>query len=191
MGTLGLEQGVQQGDPLGPLLFSLVRHKLVRSIATDSECSELLFNMWYLDDGTLAGPKDAVKHAIHLIQQFGPSLGVYINMAKCELFSRGAMEGFPADIKVFHETNFDILGAPIGDAIFCAKFLAQKQAKEVKSLSQMSEVGSVDPQIALLLLLHCSTFCKLAWHCLMRRFVVTFVTLLHFILLILSGFKFS
>ena len=87
--------------------------------------------MWYLDDGTLAGPKDAVKHAIHLIQQFGPSLGLYINMAKCEVFSQGAMEGFPADIKVFHEPNLEILGAPIGDAIFCAKFLAQKRAKVV------------------------------------------------------------
>ena len=86
-GTLGSEWGVQRGDPLGPLLFSLVLHKLVQTIAADSECSELLFNMWYLDDGTLAGPKDAVKHAIHLIQQFGPSLGLYINMAKCELFS--------------------------------------------------------------------------------------------------------
>ena len=59
---------------------------------------------------------------------------------------------FPADIKVFHEPNFEILGAPIGDAIFCAKFLAQKRAKAVKLLSQMSEVGSLDPQIALLLL---------------------------------------
>ena len=101
-------------------------------------------------DGTQAGPKDAVKHVILLIQQFGPSLGLYINMAKCELFSRGAIEGFPADIKVFHQPNFEILGAPIGDAIFCAKLLAQKRAKAVKLLSQMSMVGSVDPQIALL-----------------------------------------
>ena len=38
-------------------------------------------------------------------------------MAKCELFSRGDIEGFPADIKVFHEPNFEILGAPIGDVI--------------------------------------------------------------------------
>ena len=51
------------------------------------------------------------------------------------------------------------LGAPIGDAIFCAKFLAQKRAKAVKLLSQMSEVGSVD--LALLLLRHCTTFCEL------------------------------
>ena len=71
-GALGSEQGVQQGDHLGPLLFSLVLHKLVQSIASDSECSELLFNMWYLDDGTLAGLKAAVNRAILLIQQVAP-----------------------------------------------------------------------------------------------------------------------
>ena len=36
MGTLGSEQGVQQGDALGPLLFALVLHRLVWSIAVDS-----------------------------------------------------------------------------------------------------------------------------------------------------------
>ena len=69
MDILGSDQGVQQADPLGLLLFSLVLHKLVRSIAFDSEYSELLFNMWYLDDGTFAGPKAAVNRAIVLIQQ--------------------------------------------------------------------------------------------------------------------------
>ena len=56
------------GGPLGPLLFSLVLHKLVHSIASDSECSESIFNLWYLDDGTLAGPKGSVKHATRIIQ---------------------------------------------------------------------------------------------------------------------------
>ena len=62
---------------------------------------------------------------------------------------------------VFHEPNFEILGAPIGDAILCAKFLAQKWAKAAKFLSQMSEVCSLGPEIALLLLYHYATFCKL------------------------------
>ena len=64
-------------------------------------------------------------------------------------------------MKRSHEPNFEILGAPIGDVIFCAKFLAQKRAKAVRLLSQLSEVGALDPQIVLLLLCHCASFCKL------------------------------
>ena len=46
-------------------------------------------------------------------------------------------------------------------SFFCAKFFAQKRAKAVRLLSQLSEVGALDPQIALLVLRHCASFCKL------------------------------
>eukprot|EP00731_Ephydatia_muelleri_P000323 Em0001g323a len=72
---------------------------------------------------------------------------------------QGDLDGFPANMKRSHEPNCEILGAPIGDVIFCAKFLAQKRAKAVRLLSQLSEVGALDPQIALLLLRHCASFC--------------------------------
>ena len=41
-------------------------------------------------------------------------------------------------------------GAPIGDVIFCTKFLTQKRAKADWLLSQLPGVGSLDSQIALL-----------------------------------------
>ena len=129
MGTLGSKQGVQQGDPLGPLMFSLALHKYVQSIASDSKCSELLFNMWYLDDGTLAGPKAAVNRAILLIQQVGPPQGLRINTSKCEVSSQGDLDGFPANIKRSHEPNFEILGAPIGDVIFLCQILCSKASQ--------------------------------------------------------------
>ena len=145
MGTLGSEQSVQQGDPLGPFLFSLVLHKLVQSIAGAAECSGLTFNCWYLDDSILAGPKSAINHAIHFIQLEGPPLGLRINTAKCELYSRSNLEGLPVEIKRFNEPNMEILGAPVGDIIFCAKFMAQKRARAARLLTQLTEVGSIDP----------------------------------------------
>ena len=86
LGQLSSEVGVQQGDPLGPLLFSLVLHKVVSYIAQDRECLPLLFNGWYLDDGVLLGHSQAVHWALTLIQEMGPSLGLFINVSKCELF---------------------------------------------------------------------------------------------------------
>ena len=57
--------------------------------------------------------------------------------------------------------NLVILGAPIGDLIFCAKFVAQKRADAAVLLSQLAEVGAEDPQVAFLLLRQCAAFCKL------------------------------
>ena len=43
---------------------------------------------------------------------------------------------------------------------FCAKFLAQRHAKAAKLLSHWVTVGSLDPQVALLLR-QCAGYCKL------------------------------
>eukprot|EP00731_Ephydatia_muelleri_P017769 Em0010g867a len=89
------ESGVQQGDPLGPLLFALVLQKLVSSLDADDECAEILLQAWYLDDGALAGTRPAVLSALHLIEELGPALGLHVNLAKCELFSRRGNTSFP------------------------------------------------------------------------------------------------
>ena len=71
---------------------------------------------------------------------------------------------FPSMMKTSNVPHFDILGAPIGDAIFCARFVSQKCAMASKLLcTQLEEVGSVDPQVTVLLLRQCGgfVFCKL------------------------------
>eukprot|EP00731_Ephydatia_muelleri_P019513 Em0012g338a len=161
LGQLSSEVGVQQGDPLGPLLFSLVLHKVVSYIAQDRECLPLLFNGWYLDDGVLLGHSQAVNRALTLIQEMRPSLGLFVNVSKCELFGCGDLSSFPPEMKVSRVPNLVILGAPIGDLIFCAKFVAQKRADAAVLLSQLAEVGAEDPQVAFLLLRQCAAFCKL------------------------------
>ena len=47
---LSNQKGVQQGDPLGPLFFALTWQRVVRQLPSD-----LVINLWYLDDGHLIG----------------------------------------------------------------------------------------------------------------------------------------
>ena len=49
-------EGVQQGDPLGPLLFCLAIHDLITLLKSE-------FNVFYLDDGTLGGSLKDIKVA--------------------------------------------------------------------------------------------------------------------------------
>nr|GEV49537.1 putative reverse transcriptase domain-containing protein [Tanacetum cinerariifolium] len=74
---------VQQGDPLGPLLFALVLHPLVHRI---KDCCQLLFHAWYLDDDTIIGDTKEVAKAIDIIKAEGPLLGLELNIKKTEVF---------------------------------------------------------------------------------------------------------
>ena len=88
---------MQQGDPLGPLLFCLVLHKLVATIASDEVASHLLYHKWYMDDGVVAGTRNAVARVIAIIKEQGPHLGLFIKDPKCDLNSFSS-----ADEKVQH-----------------------------------------------------------------------------------------
>ena len=160
LGTIFSETEVQQGNPLGPLLFCLVLHHVVSAIANDEECVSLLFHKWYIDDGVVAGPIPAIARVLSIIQELGPQLGLFINSAKCELFSASDLSLFPIEMKKSNVPHFEILGAPIGDMV-CAKYVAQKLAEATKVLKELEEVGSIDPQVALLLLWLCGSFCRL------------------------------
>ena len=56
---------IQQGDPLSSLLFSLIVDPAARAANTE-------INVWYLDDGTLAGP---LADVISSVQQVKAELG--------------------------------------------------------------------------------------------------------------------
>ena len=161
LGHLSSETGVQQGDPLGPLLFSLVLQRLISSIDADDDSIQVLFQAWYLDDGVLTGRRSAVLRALSLIEELGPSLGTHINLAKCELFSHFGNSMFPPAVKFLHHPNLEILGAPIGDYLYCSKFIAGKCADARKLLSSLVDVAAVDPHVALSLLRLCGSYCRL------------------------------
>jgi hypothetical protein len=75
------QEGAQQGDPLGPLLFCLGIQSLLTSLA-----SNLAFG--YLDDVTLGGPIATVASDVETISSKCDSLGLHLNPSKCEVISK-------------------------------------------------------------------------------------------------------
>ena len=104
----------------------------------------------------------SVLRALTIIQAQGPSLGFFVNLKKCELFSVSDHSSFPPSIQTSNQPNMEILGAPIGDAEFCRQFFASKHQAALALLSTINDLGCIDPQVALALLRLCSSFCKLA-----------------------------
>ena len=74
------EEGPQQGDPLGPLLFCNTIRTLLSSLSSE-------LNLGYLDDVTLAGPAVTVASDVAEIIQIGSAMGLTLNTAKCELIA--------------------------------------------------------------------------------------------------------
>ena len=106
--------GVQQGDPLGPLLFSLVLQPIIEKIA--SEVPSLLFNGWYLDDGILCGNLDDIAAALSIIAIDGPTVGLSLNRSKSLLFSPELPSSPPSSLAGIPVTSegFLLLWAPVG-----------------------------------------------------------------------------
>ena len=89
-------EGVQQGDPLGPLLFSLTIHHLVRSLESE-------FKLFYLDDGTMGGHLSNVMNDLKQIEQATEELGLVLNHSKSEIIcvdeaTKDAMHGVSPDL---------------------------------------------------------------------------------------------
>ena len=105
-------EGVQQGDPLGPLLFCLTIHHMCSSLK-----SELC--IFYLDDGTLGGLLSDVLHDVEMIKRDAGIVGLELNPQKSEVVGNnsgliaGIQSALPG-VRVVDPAGATLLGSPIG-----------------------------------------------------------------------------
>jgi len=106
--------GVQQGDPLGPLLFAAVLQILLESI--QRQVQNLDLHVWYLDDGTIVGSKADICKVIEIIRTEGPSLGLFLG--ECLIWSPredADFSGFPVNVVTQCGGGVKLLGGSIGN----------------------------------------------------------------------------
>ena len=149
-------EGVQQGDPLGPLLFCLSIHKLCLKLK-----SELA--VFYLDDGTLGGCWEDVINDLQLIEEEASSLGLQLNRSKTELICPDhatrslVLSAFPG-VRVVNVEDAELLGSPLGNATSIEASIGEK----IKQLELMGErLCHLHAHDAITLLRHSFTIPKL------------------------------
>ena len=153
---------MQQGDPLGHSLFSLVLHPLVGKIR---DSFSLSLQAWYLDDGTIIGDTLVVGKVLELIMMDGPSRGLHLNVDKTEVFwpkedPRSRYAGvFPPNIsRPVHGVK--LLGGPVSvDFEFGSRLVLKRVAKTIDLMDAVAKLN--DPQCELLLLRACAGISKL------------------------------
>ena len=71
-------EGVQQRDPLGPLLFCLTIHDMLQQVNCE-------FGVFYLDDGRLGGSLEDVMRDVRMVEQVAGDVGLQLNHSKSEI----------------------------------------------------------------------------------------------------------
>ena len=106
--VISSQEGAQQGDPLGPLLFCLAIHPILTSFT-----SELVIG--YMDDITLGGDEESLARDVQLTRVQGEAMGLKLNVKKCEFISHTALSTDSTFSEFIHlkPTEAILLGAPL------------------------------------------------------------------------------
>jgi len=152
------DEGAQQGDPLGPMLYCMATLQLTRCVTSE-------LNIWYLDDGTIGGHIDDLCNDLFAIKTAGGQVGLQLNEAKCEIITD--------DTAVYHRlrdiapavrhvscSKAVLLGAPVGDASCVDDTLNEKLTNFRHLADNLLQLNSHD---ALFLLRHCFSTPKLLY----------------------------
>lgn len=146
-------QGVRQGDPVSPLLFSTAIHgvvKEVQSVAGGVSC-------WYLDDGFIEVCTDRLQLLLDTLSSGLSKLGLALNASKSELLcaeaaARSCKTVAQCGIPRPPVEEWELLGSPLVPEAAARCF--QKRAAAVSQLLDAA-AGLGDPHSQMRLLVSC------------------------------------
>ena len=139
------EVGVQQGDPLGALLFCIGLHPILN--ATSSELT-----IGYMDDVTLGGLGADVAADVELFQSQGSKIGLVLNIDKCEVITRQSASLAGTVLSRFSRIDFSnscLLGAPLHAGQALAAALENKSAVLQRAVDRLRLVPAHDALVLL------------------------------------------
>lgn len=159
--TISSEVGCQQGDPCGPLSFSVTLQPIVEDVQSE-------LNSWYLDDETLADEYKKVLEDFRMVIVEAKELGLEINPNKCELFFVSGkksdvivseFEKISPGIRIIDKSELEILGVPIFEEGYAIAF-----DKKFNSLQLLiSKLNELNAHKAYCLLKNCLFIPKLTY----------------------------
>jgi len=158
---------VQQGDPLGPLLFSLALHRALTRVKVrePTECpAPLDFTVAYLDDMFVAGTDAAVSWFCDALKDELERMGLALSLDKCIITPSSGADTLVDQSRFLGWLwnpcrNLKVLGAAVGDEIFSKALVQKRRQKAKRILSRLGQLSNV--QAALPILRSCAGFAKL------------------------------
>ena len=130
-------RGVQQGDILGPSLFSLAVHPSIVEAVRISDAQypgDLDYNAFFLDDGTIAGKAQAVKLFLVSLERLLLDIGLVIARDKTKVvLACSSVQNFtPQDFEGccwVPDGDFKLLGTAFGSKDWCEALLDRRVCK--------------------------------------------------------------
>ena len=139
-------EGVQQGDPLWPLLFCLTLHQYCQRLSADLCVS-------YLDDVIIGGSCTDILQDLEVVKS-AEDIGLTLNLSKCEIITQDHTTFETILSSILGATLVDpayatLLGSPLGDGSCISRPIAEK-IDALKRVGEMFEVLSAHDALLLL-----------------------------------------